>query len=272
MNKVWRYLTKKKLEWLVADSGLYFGPASLQSDREEGLYDVTNPRSRFEENPGKYIPITALEGPAESYRPNIDEITNQMMQDSRQSHFLNSWYSGSGESTEMWDKYAPDGVVIVSTQEKLTDQAPCTLKFALTSGLINYNDDLKKTEIFRSLTVKNMKFSYECEFRIIFDARKYSIMTGYDSETYGQSLVEGTPSSQSSEITVGMGCSNNEMSSNFIKKKNSGYVLLYPLGSILTEVRVNPKCSEQQKSDFQSILSDAGFKIPVVYSELATYS
>ncbi len=171
---------------------------------------------------------------------------------------------------KMWDSYAPDCVVIVSTQEKLTDKVPGALKYVLTSCLINYNDELKRTEIFRPLTVKNMNFSYECEFRLLFDAGKYSILTGYDSETYGQVLVGGKPSHESAEITVGMGGVSKGMASKFIRKKNAGYVLLYPLGSILTEVRVNPRCSEQQKSAFQAILSDAGFTIPVVYSELAT--
>ncbi|CCE21993.1 hypothetical protein [Methylotuvimicrobium alcaliphilum] len=55
MSKVWRYLTKEKLEWLVADRGLYFGPAISQSDPEEGLYDSTILGDLFEENPRKYI-------------------------------------------------------------------------------------------------------------------------------------------------------------------------------------------------------------------------
>lgn len=270
MNKVWRYLTKEKLEWLVADSGLYFGPASSQSDSEEGLYDFTIPRVRFEENPERYIQISALEGQPESYRSQIDNISNQIMQGLRQSNFLNSWYSGNEESMEMWNSYAPDGVVIVSTQEKLTNQVPRALKHALTSCLMKYNDDLKRKEIFEPLTVKKVNFIYECEFRLIFDAIKYSILTGYDSETYKQVLVGVKPSHESTEITVGMGgVISREMASEFIAKKNVGYVLLYPLGSILTEIRVNPRCSEQQKSAFQAILSDAGFTIPVVESELA---
>lgn len=270
MSKVWRYLTKEKLEWLVADRGLYFGPASSQSDPEEGLYDSTIPGALFEENPGKYIPISALEGRPESYRPQIDKISDQIMQESRESNFLNSWYAGDEESMEMWDSYAPDGVVIVSTEEKLISQAPDPLKYALSFCLVEYNEDLKQTEIFEPLTVKSVNFSHECEFRIIFDARKYSILTGYDSESYGEVLVGGKPSHESSEITVGMGgVIGREQASKFIVKKNSGYVLLYPLGSILTEVRVNPQCSEQHKTTFQAILSDAGFTIPIVESALA---
>ncbi|MBM1142140.1 DUF2971 domain-containing protein [Alcanivorax sp. ZXX171] len=270
MSKVWRYLTKEKLEWLVADRGLYFGPASSQSDPEEGLYDSTIPGALFEENPGKYIPISALEGRPESYRPQIDKISDQIMQGSRESNFLNSWYAGDEESMEMWESYAPGGVVIVSTKEKLSSQAPGPLKYALNFCFVKYNEDLKQTEIHEPLTVKNSNFSYEREFRIIFDARKYSMLTGYDSESYCEVLVGGEPSHESSEITAGMGgVIGREQASKFIVKKNSGYVLLYPLGSILTEVRVNPQCSEQHKTTFQAILSDAGFTIPVVESALA---
>jgi len=247
MNKVWRYLTKEKFEWLVADGGLYFGPASLQSDAEEGIYDCKIPGDLFESNPSKYIPLSALEDQAESYRPQIDEFSRQIMQEARQSHFINSWYSGDEESMEMWDNYAPDGVVVVSTQEKLTDEAPAALKYALTCSLVEYNDELKRTEIFQPLKVKHEEFSYECEFRILFDARKYSILTGYDSETYGQVFVGGQPSYESAEITAGIGKVSNDMASEFIRKKSSGYVLRYPLRSIFTEIRFNPRCSDQQK-------------------------
>lgn len=270
MSKVWRYLTKQKLEWLVADRGLYFGPASLQSDPEEGLYDFTIPGALFEKNPEKYIPISALEGPPGSYRPQLDKLINEMMQESRNSNFLNSWYSGSEESMKMWDSYAPDGVVIVSTVDKLMSQAPDPIKYALTFPYVEYDDELKKTEIFEPLKVKNKSFSHECEFRVIFDANKYSMLTGYDRESYCQVFIGGKPSYESLEFTIGMGgVIDSERASKFILKKNSGYVLLYPLESILTEVRVNPRCTEQQKSAFQTILSDAGLSVPVVESELA---
>ncbi len=271
MNKVLRYLTKEKLEWLVADGGLYFGPASLQSDEEEGIYNSTILGDLFESNPSKYIPPSALKDKPESYRPHIDEVSRQMMQEKRKSHFLNSWYSGDEESMEMWDNYAPDGVVVVSTQEKLTNEAPSILKYALTFSQIKYNDKLKRTEIFHPLTVKHEKFSYECEFRILFDARAYSILTGYDRETYGQVFVGNKPSHESARITAGIDKISQDMAPEFIRKKNCGYVLLYPLENIFTEVRINPGCSEQQKSALQAILSDAKLNIPVVASELARH-
>ncbi len=89
------------------------------------------------------------------------------------------------------------------------------------------------------------------------------------SEAYPQVSVGPKPTHESAVITVGMGEVSKEVASEFISKKNGGYVLLYPLRSILTEIRFNPGCSEQQRSALQAILSDADLNIPVVASKFA---
>lgn len=270
MRKVWRYLTKEKLEWLLADKGLYFGPANLQTDKEEGVYDSTIPGALFERNPEKYIPVSALDYRPDFYRPQLDLFSEQMMEGARKSNFLNSWYLGDAESTKMWEDYARDGVVIVSTVDKLVNQAPYPQNHALTFCEVGYNDELKKKEILEPLKVKNASYSHECEFRIIFDARKYSLLTGYGRESFGQVLIGGKPSYECLEFTAGMGgVIDTTTSSEFIVKKNTGYVILYSLASILTEVRLSPLLSKQHQLKLHTILSNSGLSVPVVCSEFS---
>ena len=264
--KIWRYLRKEKFIKLLADKGIFLAPASKQSDPEEGIYDHTYPRKLVEAQPRKYTPVPLLD---KIINPNdLDSFNAGIMQKTRERQYLSSWFAGDNKSAEMWKKYASDGVAIVSTNKRIISNTPQPIELATDMGLVKYSSEKKRTEIHKPLTVKYDDFSYENEFRIIFTPQKFSILAGYNTEEFGVCYLGNQKSFESEEITSAIDMSQINNALNFIRKKGSGYLLLYPLTKIITEIRISPYCTEKQEQELKNIINNSGLNIPVVKSEI----
>ncbi len=264
--KIWRYLTKEKFIWLLADKGIFLGSASAQSDSREGIYDHTHPRKLVEAQPEKYIPGQLLSH-TKIDLSTLDNLSEKIMQISRETQYISSWFAGDNESEEMWRNYASDGVAIIST-DVLMSNTPQPIKIATTMGLVKYSSDNKKTEIHSPLTLKDDEFSHENEFRIIFNPQKFSTYTGYKPEKFYTSFFGDTKSSESEAMTNSIDTKQVNKAIKFIREKDYGYLFLYPLEKIITEIRINPYCTAEQKKELESIIRNAGLTIPVVKSEI----
>lgn len=79
MQNIMRYLTKQKLEWLLADKGLYVSAAQNQSDEEEGISDQTFLSKFLAE---------AIQGVDPELLTGIDKLMLDMQQIGREKNYL----------------------------------------------------------------------------------------------------------------------------------------------------------------------------------------
>jgi hypothetical protein len=88
--------------------------------------------------------------------------------------YVNSWTKGDKESKYMWKKYAPDGVIIKSTVDKL-EKATTNNRFRVYCKDVIYNDDNTiqfPQPLFISRTIKSIKNIKDNEFRALMVAEK----------------------------------------------------------------------------------------------------
>jgi len=266
MIEIRRYLTKEKLIWLLDDKGIFLGPASEQSDSREGLYDHTYPRKLVEASPEKYTPAQLRHKKIDLSE--LDSLFKKMMQASREMQYLSSWFASDNEPSEMWENYGSDGVAIVSTDILITSNTPQLIQSATNMRMVQYNSDDKRKEIHNPLFVKDDKYSYENEFRIVFKPQIFSMLTGYNTKKYGVSYIGNEKSFESKEIDS----EQIDDALNFIREKDCGYLFLYPLDKIITEIRINPYCTAEQEKELRNLINSANLTIPVSKSEVNKHS
>jgi hypothetical protein len=123
-----RYLIRDKFEWLLQDRGIYVGPASEQSDSQEGIYnfDIISGAIKLSTDIGS------------SFCNEINECSRKYMMDCRELSFIRSWYKGGYELQEMWKRYGKDRVVLVGSEELLSTKQPS--QFQVADGVIRFRD------------------------------------------------------------------------------------------------------------------------------------
>lgn len=259
MQTILRYLSKEKLKWLLSDRGIYIAPAFAQSDKAEGVFDHTMASTIL-----KFYGLL-LDG---NQWKNFDNIFFNMMDNDRKKLHLTSWYLGDNETLAMWREYAKDGVILVSNTYKLMDALPRPLTYAAAFYEIIYDHNRKQSSIYDSLKYKSEEFSYENEFRLVIDLERYSILTGYENEKFGRVFVGCVPSYQSAEITSCMGQDDIAQAHSIITKKLNGYIIKIDLNKLLTEIRINPNCLEEEEVDIRNLCTSNGLLIPIKDSHL----
>jgi hypothetical protein len=262
MKTVLRYLTKQKFDWLFLDKGIYVGAASNQSDHHEGIYDHTIISQALKRDPRIDLDDIAING--------LDDLCRGLMYNHRETHFISSWYLGDNEDFEMWAEYASDGVLIVSSTLHLLMHAPDPLNHAIKHETAIYDDEAKKLAINNPFAFKNTKFRHENEFRLVFNALEYSILTGFEADIFGTVIVGGKPSYESEEINVSISENGRKNAFRVISRKGDGYILKYDLNKLIQEVRVHPNSKDTQLEEIRLICSQAGLEAPVVRSKLAS--
>lgn len=123
--------------------------------------------------------------------------------------------------------------------------------------------------MYDSLKYKYEKFSYEKEFRIVFDLSKYSVFTGYEKEIIGKFYIEDLPSYENDEFTSSMSDTGRKNAFDVISKKEGGYIFKYQLDNIITAIKVHPSCSEDALSKIALLCRKKGLNMDVCKSELA---
>lgn len=264
--KLQRYLSCEKLVWLLEDQGLFFAPASDQSDLNEGVYD----HQTLAENNVDYFPNNPV---------NVDALANTLagvMSNRRNHNFLSSWYIGEDESEVMWNEYAKDGVLLISNSYLLQNAiAGGCLKYAVEFKKIVYDDEMKKNEYHEALSVKDEKFEHEKEFRVLLDMLKFSLLTGFEKEKYGITDIGNKASYESIDIITSLDpeCrfNNNQVSSNIvnsISSKKNGYIVKCNLSQIVSEIRTHPNCSEVKRKEIEDLCERNGLNVKVSASKL----
>lgn len=257
MQNMMRYLTKQKLEWLLADKGLYVSAAQHQSDEEEGTSDQTFL--------AKHIAKT-VEGVDPELLTSINKLMLDMQQVGREKNYLSCWYLGTEESKDMWEEFGKDGVILISQEWALMSAFSEPLEQAINGYAVTYSDALKAGVLHEPLRVKHEKFHAEKEFRIVFDLTKYSILTGFE----GIGVYDGDKLSHlSPHITACMSQKGIEQSQKMIRRKDAGGLVLdFDFARAILEVRVHPLATDEELLDVQKRLKSIGMECPVKHSHL----
>ncbi|RII76794.1 hypothetical protein [Pseudomonas monteilii] len=256
MTDMMRYLTKQKLEWLIADAGLYVSAAKDQSDETEGISDQTYL--------SKYLAQT-VKGLDPDLLTDLDKLMLGMQDVGRKKNFLSCWYLGTEENLEMWNEYGTEGVILFTDEWKLMSAFAEPLEHALEGYPVTYDDALKAGALHDPLRVKHKKFHKENEFRVVFSLSKYSILTGFESMGGhdGDNLTHESPN-----LIVGMSQKGRAQALKVIRRKNRGLVLDFNFGRAIREVRVHPLASDEELRNVEKHLLSIGITCPVNHSHL----
>ncbi|SFP91419.1 hypothetical protein SAMN05443579_117169 [Variovorax sp. PDC80] len=252
-----RYLSGQKFDWLLSDSGLYLSAAENQSDPAEGVYDHALLSRHITES----VSDAGVVMPA-----SFEEHMLGLQKVNKKINFLSCWYLGSDESQEMWDEFGENGVIVLSNDWALQDALPRPLQHATSFVEVIYSDELKPLAINKPLQVKNKKFFKEKEFRIVFNLLQYSILTGFEAAV---EIRDGEFLSHESEgVTSGISKEEMEQSHKVIRRKGDGFVFNYSLSSIIKEVRVHPRATDEDLQKIGLRLKAAGINCPISHSSL----
>ena len=252
-----RYLTKEKFDWLLCDNGIYIGAASAQSDKNEGVYD-----SKIISEVLKATNMLNLDW------QKLDDINQSLMLLSRNNNYLSSWFCGEHETQEMWDEYGSDGVALISDEISLIGTLPDPIGNAASFYKVIYDNLKKNGAIHNQLEFKEKQFQHESEFRLVVDMQRYSILTGFEKEKFGEVYVGNIPSYEDEGTTCCMSSQGKLQSHNAVKNKGTGYVISFDLDSLIKEIRLHPNCTEQSVRKINDILNAAGHNILVKRSSL----
>ncbi|WP_155636026.1 hypothetical protein [Burkholderia stagnalis] len=258
MQKIIRYLSKEKFEWLLADKGIYVAPASKQNDEMEGIYN----------HQVVYAPLRDSQLPNIIDFEKLDDLAQAQMHHARNNSYLSSWYFGDDEKQSMWNEYASDGVLIVSSVLSLATQLPDPLGHASSLCKVTYDDATKANASNEPLNYKNLNWKDENEFRLIFDAHKYCLLTGYQKEYFSIPFSNDVPSYEDPEITSGISEKGLAQKLDVLYPKGSGHVLKFDLSKLIEEIRLHPQCPASEKSYFDKITRESGLEISIFPSHL----
>jgi hypothetical protein len=159
---IWRYMTPTSFLAIVLGRRLYFPTLGSLEDPFEGA-------------PPTAV-LKALRAPQQ--RQQSDQAGTrqlqrwrEMLQLSRTTVCVSSWYVGDEESEAMWKLHGrfEDGVAIVST---LASIRPCFEQHDVTGGLVDYVDadfepGTADENLLRWATIKRPSYRHESEFRLL---------------------------------------------------------------------------------------------------------
>lgn len=164
---LWRYMSFSKFQSLLESSALYF----CRIDSFEDQLEATQPRgahnfAALTENPWQVFTMQCVDKQLEIYR----NMT-----------FANCWHMNPHENPKMWKNYVilhgNEGVAIQTTFSALadsfeTDRALTNLKMEYIDYGVQYMD-YSYPNYPKYLSVKDFKYSYENEMRVITLERSY---------------------------------------------------------------------------------------------------
>ena len=160
LQPLWRYLSADRLHDLLRTEELYFAHLSVLEDRHEGALT----RRSFEhmanwfQNQNRSTRAAAYEE-AEKY------------QSYRGTFSVNCWHMNRHESYLMWKAYASRGYAIRTTFERVQAALDAT-PAAITGGEVEYvdfeRDFTPVGNIFNHVATKDLPYTDECEFRLVF--------------------------------------------------------------------------------------------------------
>ncbi|MFS1444376.1 hypothetical protein CWO17_23980 [Vibrio sp. 10N.286.45.A3] len=247
MDLISRYLTLDKFKWLLEDDGLFVAPSSMQSDENEGICDHTLLAKELIAN-GSIEDGTLAK--------NLTSLQKGMMHNTRETNFINSWYSDDKESMHMWDEYTKNkGVMIISDTFTLRQSIASPLKYSTKFNSVKYDTQKKLSSYINTLFLKDDKYYPEKEYRLLFDLVGFEIRFGPIRDNAVSVMVGNEPSHQSNAITIGIAKEDIENASSALKEKKFtfngkpaiGYVLSTDLTCLIHKIILSPNLSERDE-------------------------
>ncbi|WP_107726428.1 hypothetical protein [Neisseria weaveri] len=253
MQVIQRYLTLEKFKWLCEDQGFFLAPLSGQSDPQEGIYNSEVPMDYVRDISSLFSLSLSLNTEyLEAVKAKTDETQKKIMENNRNTVFINSWFIEEKESQAMWDNYSDDnGVVLFSRTYLLYIESPGCLR-GLGESLVFKDviyDDKEKSKIHHQPAFyKNEEFSDEKEYRIIFDLKSFEMLTGQSNVYIGDA-----PAHEHFQKIGAISKVDLDECKKVLVPKGNGYIVKYDLSSVITEIRVNVKASEQAKKEIKEL-------------------
>ncbi|MCK8124663.1 DUF2971 domain-containing protein [Pseudoalteromonas sp. 2CM39R] len=273
-EKIARYLTPAKFQWLLEDRGIYFSQLSQQSDKADGTNDAN-------------LIVDLLFNYAEKKSKgdlNVDSISKNELATSlasmnkyeRDIICISSWYLGDCESEYMWNNYAKDiktgevGVCIISSTSKIRYSIPDDLSAFVELDKIDYNSSKKAISIGRNYYYKDDAFADECEFRLAFSLMQYSLVTGFEHPLVPKVTIGSNLKPSSEEFLKDYVKSPDTfLSQELVKQKGDiGFILKLELEDIISEIRLPPNCSEEHQKYFQKLIDESNYNFKLTHSHL----
>ena len=145
---IWRFMKMKTFTRFIESGSLYFCRADLFDDEHEGL-----PLEQFVRD------TVAAMGPGHDF-----DSTWQNLKDERQGSFISCWTID--ETLHMWEKFAPEGVAVVSSCGLLKAALRAIPARAMV-GYVRYSLRHEGFNILRFITTKRPEFAQEQEVRAL---------------------------------------------------------------------------------------------------------
>ncbi|QSD45982.1 MULTISPECIES: hypothetical protein [Pectobacterium] len=250
---IWRYLSTDKFEKLINDNGLYFSRASDFDDKREGHYTLNK----------YYEELRASNHDMVDSINSAEEMTNRIRDNSSSTNYISCWHKNEKENIDMWDSYTKnsnEGVVIKSNIIQIIEMVPHSLSEVITPYDCVYGEKDDNDDYTNNFQYKDIKYSYENEFRLVIDNHQLSILTPFSGHL---SLVTRIGDKLSHEV-LGHG----KNPKNDILKKGNGLIVKYNLNKIINEIRVKPKSSDEYMLYIKNKMKEAGLTCPLNHSEL----
>lgn len=256
-----RYLTLQKFQWLLEDGGIFLAPASQQSDNNEGIYDSKKITNAVSSELNNKLTVQELN----VFAKNIDEMFKNSIRYNREQNFISSWYMGLEESEQMWQEYAPDGVIIISTRLALEMCKRPALESVKCIEVI-YNDVKKSTEINNPLYIKNENFKHEKEYRLIFNNIDFQVRL-YEEDVFigEESFYQDYAKSQGTTIEQ-----LRKQAEQAMYYKKTGVVLKYNLDELISEIRLHPNATNEELEEIQKLCDKHKLTCKVIFSQIKT--
>jgi hypothetical protein len=236
---IWRFMNLEKFRDLMATGELYFCRADRFSDESEGL------------PPEEYLPVLGLNPFDLADRRKLDDSIGSMAQ-FREAYYINCWHLFREETCRMWEEYGKAGVAVCS-RYGLLKSALDVMGDRAYLGLVRYGSaHLTGWNTFRFITTKRMKYADEREVRAflwILDPyaggnRHFDI----DNRAHPRPLTPPLPD-----------------------RVLDGHRRRADLQALVTEIVVTPWASSTTFSEFETLVKNSGYRIPVQASALTRF-
>jgi len=235
--RIWRFMEPWKFRDLVATGELYFCRADEFDD--EGL------------PPAEYV--RHLMGLSVFDLRDELELTHQfgVLAQDREWCFINCWYLFASEPGAMWQKYAKDGVAVVSRYGLLkTALGSCGGRPFL--GLVRYGSKhLTGFNVLRFISTKQECYADEHEVRALLwlPDQLAGLNRHFDENNFPHPRPLSEPPDRVPKC---------------LRRR-------VDLSALVTEIVVSPWATETRLSDVRGLVHDSGYSIPVHASDLTRY-
>jgi hypothetical protein len=168
--KIWRYMSRDKLDWMLRTGALYFRRADKFQDPLEGHYTSTNPsiEDLWISHQIAHFGFGAAPGSEDELRVQYRRMLNVVHTDKIET-FVNCWHMSERETPTMWQAYAADNsaVCIQSTFQLMHRLLPEQCFFGGVSYIDYKTDFIDPIISVNFISHKDVAYKHEREIRAV---------------------------------------------------------------------------------------------------------